>query len=161
MTISFIFTILLLILFSINLSNSGLSRKRLLVSFSVIYSFLQLKFRLMNHRICFITLFLVNIRFCVFLSSPSQAFSLYLITFVWHNTKLFWKWKLGFISKYNLAMYLNVFLNYLSNIKCYFVMSFDYYNISFKKWEIWIIYLKLKEFSCKKKKRGKTQHTII
>ena len=34
-------------------------------------------------------------------------------------------------------------------------MSFGYYNISFKKWEIWIIYLKLKDFSCKKKKKGK------
>ena len=25
-------------------------------------------------------------------------------------------------------------------------MSFDYHDILFKKWEIWIIYLKLKEF---------------
>ena len=33
-------------------------------------------------------------------------------------------------------MYLNVFLNYLSNIKYNFVMSLDYYNISFKKCEI-------------------------
>ena len=64
MTISFILIILLLILFSINLSNSDLSWKMWLFSFSIIYSFLQLNFRLKNHRIFFITLFWVNIRFC-------------------------------------------------------------------------------------------------
>ena len=47
-------------------------------------------------------------------------------------------------------------INYLSNINCNYRISFSYHNNPFKKMRIWIIPLKLKNFSCtKKKKKGK------
>ena len=131
------------------LSNSGLSQKRWLFSFSIIYSFLQLNFRLMNHYIFFITLFWVNIQFYVCFLVLHHRPSLPLIAFVWFLFDIIFSYfesvKLEFILKHNLAMYLNVFVNYLSNIRSNFVLSFDYHHILFKKWEIWIIYLKLKK----------------
>ena len=77
LTYDYIFYLMLifLILFSISL------QKRVIT----VYSFLRLYFRLMNHFIFYIILFLVNkIWLCVwFLSFLSQVFSLPLLLFIW------------------------------------------------------------------------------
>ena len=46
-----------------------------------------------------------------------------------------------------MAMYLNVFITYLSSINCNFVMSFDYYDNFPER----IINLKLKKIYCLEK----------
>ena len=99
-----------------------------------IYSFLQLFFRLMNHCIFFITLFWVNtIWWCVFLSSRSQVFSLslslsYSFCLIFFFLTILSYFGCGNLNLYqNTILYLNVPVNYLSNRKCTFVMSFDYH----------------------------------
>ena len=91
------------------LSNSGLSLKRWLFSFSIIYSFLQLNFRLMNHYIFFITLFWVNIQFYVCFLVLHHRPSLPLIAFVWFLFDII----LSYFESENYNLYQNTILIYV------------------------------------------------
>ena len=53
-----------------------------------------------------------------------------------------------------MAIYLNVLINYLNNINCNYVISYDYYDNYLKRTRN----LKLKNFSCTKRNEENIMH---
>ena len=139
MTISLILTLLFS---SYSLS---LSRKRWLFSLSLSLAYylfsLAIYFRLMNIRLLIIVFLYntildkYNLVVC-FLSFPSHVFFLPLITFVWFLFNIIFSFfgseNLNLYQNTNFAIYLNVSINYLSNIK-FFLQVFIIMIISFKR----------------------------
>ena len=128
MTISLILT-LLFSSYSLSLSLS----KKVIFSLSLSLSYylfsLAMYFRLMNIQLLIIVFLystiLGNYDLVVyFLSFPSQVFSLPIIAFVWFLLNIIFSYfgseNLNLYQNTILAIYLNVPINYLSNIKCFF-----------------------------------------
>ena len=143
MTISLILT-LLFSSYSLSLSLS-LSQKvifSLSLSLSYYLFSLAMYFRLMNIQLLIIVFLYSTILgkydlLVCFLSFPSQVFSLPIIIFVWFLLNIIFSYfgseNLNLYQNKILAIYLNMPINYLSNIKFFFFQAFIIMIISFTR----------------------------